>query len=297
MILSSFINIDSTGRVVIKYYYDAWGNVMSSLLEPTLETLVILNPLRYRSCYYDVETNLYYLNTRYYDSSIGRFITIDNIEYLDPEIVNGLNLYAYCLNNPVMYSDPTGHFGIALTLLIATGIGLAIGGGVEIGKQIYNGGNWNWDVSSWNWWEIGKSALLGAATGFAFGLGGVAGGIFKGTFSVLSIAGKSLSVYQSVGLLFGSALTTNFVSGLGGYAMHVAGSPIEDFNIINGVSEAFGQTGKGLFSFFTAGMFVSSGIWNVGAGAKNTLFSTLIARPVAQYIMNFLPNYFFENAF
>ena len=117
--------LDSTGRVVIKYHYDAWGNVMSILLEPTLEALVSLNPFRYRSYYYDGETNLYYLNTRYYDPTIGRFITIDSIEYLDPETINGLNLYAYCLNNPVMYSDPTGHFGIvtmALIGIVASGL-------------------------------------------------------------------------------------------------------------------------------------------------------------------------------
>ena len=40
---------------------------------------------------------------------MGRFITIDDISYIDPETINGLNLYAYCLNNPVMYVDPTGH--------------------------------------------------------------------------------------------------------------------------------------------------------------------------------------------
>ena len=51
---------------------------------------------------------MYYLNSRYYDPYIGRFISIDAIEYLDIEIVNGLNLYAYCGNNPVMYSDLEG---------------------------------------------------------------------------------------------------------------------------------------------------------------------------------------------
>ena len=51
---------------------------------------------------------VYYLQTRYYDPEIGRFVTIDGIEYLDPEIINGLNLYAYCGNNSVMNVDPTG---------------------------------------------------------------------------------------------------------------------------------------------------------------------------------------------
>ena len=60
------------------------------------------NSFLYKGYYYDVETGLYLLTTRYYDPKIGRFITTDDISYLDPESIGGLNLYAYCLNNPVM---------------------------------------------------------------------------------------------------------------------------------------------------------------------------------------------------
>ena len=58
----------------------------------------------------DFETGLYYLNSRYYDPEVGRFISPDDISYLDPDSINGLNLYVYCSNNPVMYYDPTGHW-------------------------------------------------------------------------------------------------------------------------------------------------------------------------------------------
>ena len=51
------------------------------------------NSIRYRSYYYDDETGLYYLKTRYYDPVLGRFMTIDDSSYLDPETINGLNLY------------------------------------------------------------------------------------------------------------------------------------------------------------------------------------------------------------
>ena len=51
-----------------------------------------------------METGLYYLQSRYYDPETGRFVTIDDIAYLAPNTVNGLNLYAYCGNNPVMYT-------------------------------------------------------------------------------------------------------------------------------------------------------------------------------------------------
>ena len=90
-----------------------------------------LNPFRYRGYYYDSETGLYYLNSRYYDPSIGRFINADDISYIQPTDINGLNLFAYCGNNPVMYVDPTGQFpllALILGLVAIAGLGLTIGG-------------------------------------------------------------------------------------------------------------------------------------------------------------------------
>ena len=66
------------------------------------------------------------MQIRYYDPEFGRFISPDSTKYLDPTTINGLNLYSYCLNNPVMYTDPSGHSVIAL--LIAFGIGAVLGG-------------------------------------------------------------------------------------------------------------------------------------------------------------------------
>ena len=66
-------------------------------------------PFRYRGYYFDEEINLYYLNTRYYDASIGRFINADDISYLGANgDLQGFNLYAYCSNNPVMGYDHMG---------------------------------------------------------------------------------------------------------------------------------------------------------------------------------------------
>ncbi len=93
-----------TGAYAGGYEYDAWGNITSG----GGSGIGAVNPFRYRGYYYDQETELYYLQTRYYDPEIGRFITIDGIEYLDPKTINGLNLYAYCGDNPVMFTDPNG---------------------------------------------------------------------------------------------------------------------------------------------------------------------------------------------
>ncbi len=104
--------LDRDGNIVVKYIYDCWGN--HAVIDANGQDIVNmqhignLNPFRYRSYYYDTETGLYYLQTRYYDPELGRFISQDSIEYADYESVNGLNLYAYCGNNPVMYVDPSG---------------------------------------------------------------------------------------------------------------------------------------------------------------------------------------------
>ena len=110
--ISKIMLIDSSGNVVVRYTYDAWGNhtVRGNDGAEIAEATHIgnINPIRYRGYYYDTEIGLYYLQTRYYDPTTGRFVTIDGIAYADPESINGLNLYAYCGNNPVMNVDPTG---------------------------------------------------------------------------------------------------------------------------------------------------------------------------------------------
>ena len=93
------------GEVVGKYSYTAFGECS---VDVDIDGIASDNPIRYRGYYYDEETNLYYLKTRYYDPEVGRFVTIDDISYLDPEPIHGLNLYAYCANNPVMNIDPNG---------------------------------------------------------------------------------------------------------------------------------------------------------------------------------------------
>lgn len=100
------------GNMVARYEYDAWGN-HKVLDENDIEIddpnhIANMNPFRYRGYFYDTETNLYYLVNRYYDPDTGRFISQDQLNYLQPEHVNGLNLFAYCENNPVMRIDENG---------------------------------------------------------------------------------------------------------------------------------------------------------------------------------------------
>ena len=103
---------------MVEYYYDAWGNhkvVDANGDEITdQDNIGNLNPFRYRGYYYDTETGLYFLQTRYYDPETGRFLNRDSVQYADPETINGLNLYAYCLNNPIAYKDSNGYIPISV---------------------------------------------------------------------------------------------------------------------------------------------------------------------------------------
>ena len=80
--------------------------------------LAQINPLRYRGYYYDQETGLYYLQTRYYDPKVRRFLNADDASVLtkDPEQLTEKNLYAYCDDNPVMYRDDAGMFAFSVGL-------------------------------------------------------------------------------------------------------------------------------------------------------------------------------------
>ena len=95
------------GNVVVSYVYDAWGKVYS-VTGSMADTLGQINPIRYRSYYYDNETGFYYLNSRYYDPDVKRFINADS--QLSMGSVAGTNLFAYCCNNPVNMTDSTGNW-------------------------------------------------------------------------------------------------------------------------------------------------------------------------------------------
>lgn len=100
------------GTMVAQYVYDAWGNHKvldaNGKIIDEQEHIGNTNPFRYRGYFYDTETKLYYLINRYYDPEIGRFISQDQISYMQPDVINGLNLFAYCGNNPVMRIDENG---------------------------------------------------------------------------------------------------------------------------------------------------------------------------------------------
>jgi RHS repeat-associated protein len=105
--------IDEDSNVLATYSYDAWGKVYT---ETEDSSIAGLNPFTYRGYVYDPETELYYLQSRYYDPLTGRFINADAPEYTDTYSGSPLstNMFAYCENNAVMRIDASGNDAVLL---------------------------------------------------------------------------------------------------------------------------------------------------------------------------------------
>ena len=103
--------LDVDGNEVVSYHYNAWGKIINTTASTTamLNTLAKYNPLRYRGYVYDRETGLYYLQSRYYNPEICRFINADGYTSTGQTVV-GNNMFAYCGNNPVNRYDFGGQF-------------------------------------------------------------------------------------------------------------------------------------------------------------------------------------------
>lgn len=99
--------VDARGIQIATYSYDAWGNITNSSYVEGNEIPYELNHIMYRGYYKDSETGFYYLQSRYYDAKIGRFINADNV--IDTESIFGSGLWTYCESNPIMYYDPSGY--------------------------------------------------------------------------------------------------------------------------------------------------------------------------------------------
>lgn len=126
--------------------------------------LAELNPLRYRGYVYDQETGFYYLNSRYYDPAVGRFINADNYPSTGQGL-SGNNMFAYCGNNPVSREDDGGEFW---NFVIGAAVGGLVGGVVSAVTSYAQTGEIDWGA-------VAINAAVGAAGGLiaASGLGTV----------------------------------------------------------------------------------------------------------------------------
>ena len=179
---------NESGAKCAEYAYDAWGTCYT-----TLDTNGVgsLNPFRYRGYYFVSRIGLYYLTTRFYDYTTGRFINADvpSICFDDGlTLPEGCNLYSYCRNNPISYVDPTGHFAIVALILGAFTLAGGIAGGIIAYQNAASDGKKGSDLI----WSVISGIILGAGIGLA------AGGAFVflgGMFASLGAAGLNSIVF------------------------------------------------------------------------------------------------------
>ena len=189
------------------------------------------NPFRYRGYYYDADTGLYYCNARYYSPKWRRFISPDDTAYIDPEAVNGLNLYAYCGNDPVNYADPSGH--ALVSLLVGMAVSFAIGFAGSAAFQYIQYGNVNLLQAGVDGLFAAASAAL-AYTGISW-IG-----------SVIAGAGMGMAQYTVDSTVFrddfswSGLLTAGVWGGLGGLA---SGRGAQHYKAIGGNLDETGRAG------------------------------------------------------
>ena len=211
--------LDTAGNKVVEYAYDAYGNC--KVLDSTTNyTLGNYNPIRYRGYYYDRETKLYYLNSRYYNPEWRRFISPDDTSYLDPDSVNGLNLYCYCGNDPVNRYDPTGY-------------------------------SWEWST----FWK-GFGMLVTSVGAIALSVTTFGAGI---PLAMAAVAGATLGAgvltgINGVATMIDAGADYNFVRD--GLFNHVFGLSDSSYNVYSGVTEGLAAIGSiALGVYHTTGQY------------------------------------------
>jgi RHS repeat-associated protein len=223
---SSSIVTDSTGNKSEAIYYYPYGGTRQ-------DTGVVSVKHKFTGQELDDETGLYYYGARYYDPQLGRFISADSIVQapFDPQT---LNRYSYCRNNPIIYSDPSGHdFG--LSILIGAAIGALISGAQS-----------DWDV---------EAMAIGAATG------AISGACFYGAGQIINQMNAAAfeAAMGATDVVYGAAYTvSSFTQGAihagagalsGGINAGITGGDIGMGALTGGIS---GGVAKGLGSLFSS---------------------------------------------
>ncbi len=175
------------GTVIGTYTYDAWGNLIPEASDLSDE-VAAMNPIRYRGYYYDAETGYYFLNSRYYDAEMGRFLNADSVDVITATLdaLTDKNLYSYCDNNPVVRIDRSGEFW---NYVIGGAVGAIVGG---VSAAI-SGGDWRSIALGAG---VGAVGGLLAASGLPVAVQIVASGLLSGGNNLVSqtlIEGKSFA--------------------------------------------------------------------------------------------------------
>ena len=282
---------DYAGTRKVSYEYDAWGNTVS-VTDTSEDCWSTLNPFRYRGYYFDTETGLYYLLSRYYDPAVGRFINADNqIAGVGGDAL-GYNMFAYCMNNPVNMDDPTGNWPSWSNLLKGSAW-LAVGiTAVCVGISVLTCGVAAPAMAAVAAVTIGAGALTavnGAAEiGEAFtGYNVVRDTVFSGNQKAYDTYANATAAVAEVGtMVCGGWLKTNAprieaynnvqnYTYADGAAKHIGGRSYYDSTLLKKEIIKYGKMtneGGGVYTFRAAGTAFSnvrqtfqSGIWELTA--------------------------------
>lgn len=143
--------IDKIGNLVVQYAYNARGKIQS--ITGTLATTVgEHNPFRYKGYHFDSDTGMYYCHTRYYVPEWCRWLNGDSASFIDVNYVNGLNVFSYCENSPVLLTDRLGTSPRWINILAWIGVGLVVAAAIVLDS---------WGSRCCRWWSSwgGKGAL------------------------------------------------------------------------------------------------------------------------------------------
>ena len=242
--------LDKSGNIMVEYNYDAWGNfVAEKVREVCIGSVTVdlaeLNAFTYRGYYYDKESGLYYLINRYYDPTTGRFISPDDVGYLDFESFFGTNRYAYCLDDPVNYIDPEGTMPNWLKWVIG---GIAFVGAVvltyfsggalapvfiSMGLSIAGGALFQGTINAIHGQDFWQGFADGAADGAMWG------GIFALAGATIDFL-KNLQLIKSRGVVIGKGMKR--VEYLADQAALSKYSPMKGYKLIKGNGNSIWRT-------------------------------------------------------
>ncbi|BCR35643.1 RHS repeat-associated core domain-containing protein [Mariniplasma anaerobium] len=163
--------INASGITVVHYVYDAYGNITKTEVTSGYGYIANINSYTYRGYRYDSEINMYYLNSRYYNPKVGRFINADKI-IGQLSHIGSTNMYACVNNNPVNFADEEGEFWHLVGGFV---VGAAIGTVTQIVSNVVSGNEWSEGVLT--------AAAIGGLSGLltAAGAGSLTIGLVSGT--------------------------------------------------------------------------------------------------------------------
>ncbi len=260
-IFGDILGIYSTsGECLCKYVYDAWGRhkVFDNNGEEITDNnnIGIINPFRYRGYYYDFESELYYLQSRYYDPLFGRFLNSD-LSAINPQSIFGFNTYAFCDNNPIACTQDSFSSGNSIVnpFLTINGdfptIPNSYGEGSNIFNSILVSGSFR------NGLVFGKGTVTGL---YASGHARAQVSLKNGKF-VLGVSGK-FSLLNATGQI-----------GIGNKGLSFSLLGVGDIGTMSGVAGIIIDPSKNLYY---AGIEAKAAVFTARGGVQFEIFGTQI---------------------